>query len=59
MATILITGCGPCGSLIADTIEDYIALQLLDDKYHPGDILQVGAKHNELTYTTAVESVSA
>lgn len=48
-------GVRPLRRLIQDTIEDQIAVELLSEKYHPGDIVQVGAKKGELTYATATE----
>lgn len=52
-------GVRPMRRLIADTIEDHIALQLLDEKLQRGDIVHVGAKHGQLTYSAGVESLAA
>jgi ATP-dependent Clp protease ATP-binding subunit ClpC len=48
-------GVRPLRRLIQDTIEDHLALDLLDDKYLKGDIIQVATKHGELAYATANE----
>jgi ATP-dependent Clp protease ATP-binding subunit ClpC len=48
-------GVRPLRRLIQDTIEDHIALALLDEKYGKGDIVQVGAKNGKLTFTTTAE----
>jgi ATP-dependent Clp protease ATP-binding subunit ClpC len=48
-------GVRPLRRLIQDTIEDHLALDLLDDRYSRGDIIQVGAKNGELAYATATE----
>ncbi len=48
-------GVRPLRRLIQDTIEDQMAVELLDQHYQKGDIVQVGTKNNELTYTTATE----
>jgi ATP-dependent Clp protease ATP-binding subunit ClpC len=48
-------GVRPLRRLIQDTIEDHVALDLLDDKYLKGDIIQVATKHGELAYATANE----
>jgi len=48
-------GVRPMRRLIQDTIEDKVALDLLDDKYLKGDIIQVAAKNGELSYATANE----
>jgi ATP-dependent Clp protease ATP-binding subunit ClpC len=52
-------GVRPMRRLIADTIEDNIAHELLDDKYHRGDIVRVGVKHDELTYEAQTETAQA
>lgn len=49
-------GVRPMRRLLQDTIEDHIALELLDEKYHKGEIVQVGKKNSELTYTSANEA---
>ena len=50
-----LNGVRPLRRLIQDTIEDHLALYLLDDKYNRGDIVQVAAKDGELAYATAGE----
>ncbi len=49
-------GVRPMRRLIADTIEDNIAHELLDDKYHKGDILRVGVKNDQLSYEVKTEA---
>ena len=48
-------GVRPLRRLIQDTLEDHLAMQLLDEKYHKGDIIQVGTKNSQLTYATVQE----
>ncbi|MBP9761542.1 ATP-dependent Clp protease ATP-binding subunit, partial [Candidatus Saccharibacteria bacterium] len=48
-------GVRPLRRLIQDTIEDQIALEILDDSYATGDIISVGAKAGQLTYTSQTE----
>jgi ATP-dependent Clp protease ATP-binding subunit ClpC len=48
-------GVRPLRRLIQDEIEDHIATELLAEHYHKGDIVQVGVKSGELTYTTFSE----
>jgi ATP-dependent Clp protease ATP-binding subunit ClpC len=48
-------GVRPLRRLIQDTIEDHVALDLLEEKYGKGDIVQVAAKSGELSYATAAE----
>lgn len=48
-------GVRPLRRLIQDTIEDHIALRLLDSQYHKGNIVQVGAKGKELAYSSSNE----
>jgi ATP-dependent Clp protease ATP-binding subunit ClpC len=48
-------GVRPLRRLIQDTIEDQIALELLENKYHKGDIVQVGAKKDQLDYAIVNE----
>lgn len=48
-------GVRPLRRLIQDTIEDHVALDLLEDKFSKGDIVQVAAKSGELSYATANE----
>ncbi len=49
-------GVRPLRRIIQDTIEDHLALQLLDEKYEKGDIIQVAAKKGTLDYAIASES---
>ncbi len=49
-------GVRPLRRLIQDTLEDHIALQLLDEQYNTGDIVQVSTRKGELNYATAGES---
>ncbi|MGC1177397.1 MAG: ATP-dependent Clp protease ATP-binding subunit, partial [Candidatus Saccharimonadales bacterium] len=50
-------GVRPLRRLIQDTIEDRLALDVLDEKYEKGDIIQVASdrKNRELTYATSTE----
>jgi ATP-dependent Clp protease ATP-binding subunit ClpC len=48
-------GVRPLRRLIQDTIEDQVALDLLDEKYMKGDIIQVATKKGELAYATTNE----
>ncbi|TAH32525.1 ATP-dependent Clp protease ATP-binding subunit [Candidatus Saccharibacteria bacterium] len=48
-------GVRPLRRLIQDTIEDQMAVELLDNKYTKGDIVHVATKNDQLTYTTAAE----
>lgn len=48
-------GVRPLRRLIQDTIEDHMALDLLDNKYLKGDIVQIATKNGELAYQTANE----
>lgn len=48
-------GVRPLRRLIQDTIEDHMALEMLDEKYGKGDVVQVVAKHGKLEYATANE----
>jgi ATP-dependent Clp protease ATP-binding subunit ClpC len=48
-------GVRPLRRLIQDTIEDHLAIDLLDDKYSKGDIIQVASKNSTLTYATTTE----
>jgi len=48
-------GVRPLRRLLQDTIEDQMAVELLDQHYQKGDIVHVGLKDDELTYTTVVE----
>jgi ATP-dependent Clp protease ATP-binding subunit ClpC len=48
-------GVRPLRRLIQDTIEDQMAVELLEQGYQKGDIVHVSTKDNQLTYTTANE----
>lgn len=48
-------GVRPLRRLIQDTIEDHIALSLLDETYGKGDIIQVSTKNGELAFATSNE----
>ncbi len=48
-------GVRPLRRLIQDTIEDQMAVELLDNHYAKGDIVHVATKNDELVYTTANE----
>jgi ATP-dependent Clp protease ATP-binding subunit ClpC len=48
-------GVRPLRRLIQDTIEDHVALELLDEKYGKGDIIQVATKKGDLAYATSAE----
>ena len=48
-------GVRPLRRLIQDTIEDQLSLNLLDDKYTKGDIIQVASKKGALEYAVTNE----
>jgi len=48
-------GVRPLRRLLQDTIEDHIALKLLDDEYQTGHIVQVGSKGKALAYSASNE----
>ncbi len=48
-------GVRPMRRLLQDTIEDHIALELLDNHYAKGDIVEVEAKNKELVYNASNE----
>jgi ATP-dependent Clp protease ATP-binding subunit ClpC len=48
-------GVRPLRRLIQDTIEDHLALEVLDEKYGKGDIIQVASRNSNLTYATTSE----
>ncbi len=48
-------GVRPMRRLIQDELEDHIAAELLADNYQKGDILSIGVKKDQLTYTTVRE----
>ena len=48
-------GVRPLRRLIQDTIEDHMALEMLDEKYQKGDIVQVSTKDGALAYSISHE----
>jgi len=46
-------GVRPMRRLIQDEIEDHIATELLAEHYQTGDIINIGVKNGELTYTVS------
>lgn len=50
-----LNGVRPMRRLIQDTIEDQIALEVLDEKYQRGHVIQVSAKNKELVYSATNE----
>jgi ATP-dependent Clp protease ATP-binding subunit ClpC len=50
-----LNGVRPMRRLLQDTIEDDVAMGLLNDKYLKGDILEVGVKDSKLTYNAKHE----
>lgn len=48
-------GVRPLRRLIQDTVEDHIATELLNETYQKGDIINIGAQKDELTYSTISE----
>ena len=50
-----LNGVRPLRRLIQDTIEDHLAMFLLDDKYNKGEIVQVATKNGELAYAASGE----
>ncbi len=48
-------GVRPLRRLIQDTIEDYVAMELLKEKFTKGNILQISTKNKELEYQTVDE----
>lgn len=48
-------GVRPMRRLIQDTLEDHVAMELINNNYQKGDILKVGAKKRELEYSVATE----
>lgn len=51
-----LNGVRPLRRLLQDTIEDHIALEMLESSYGKGDIVQVGIKNKELSYSSAQEA---
>lgn len=58
-----LNGARPMRRLIQDTIEDHIALEVLEGDYGKGDVIKVSAKRDEMTYDvireTAVTTATA
>lgn len=50
-----LNGVRPLRRLIQDTIEDHLALRLLDDTYTRGEVVQVTVKNGELAYAASTE----
>ena len=50
-----LNGVRPMRRLLQDTIEDHIALSMLDRKYGKGDIVNVAVKNKSLSYALATE----
>ncbi len=50
-----LNGVRPLRRLIQDTIEDRMAMEVLDEHYSKGDIIQVATKNGELAYATQSE----
>ncbi len=50
-----LNGVRPLRRLIQDTIEDRMAVEVLDERYAKGDIIQVATKNGELAYATQNE----
>ncbi len=49
-------GARPMRRILQDTVEDYLALELLENKFHKGDIVKISApKGKELSYQVASE----
>jgi ATP-dependent Clp protease ATP-binding subunit ClpC len=48
-------GVRPLRRLMQDTIEDHMAMLLLDQKYEKGDVFQIAAKRDELVYEKVTE----
>jgi len=49
-------GVRPMRRLIEDTIEDHIAMELLEENYKKGDVIRISAKQNKLAYKPVRES---
>jgi ATP-dependent Clp protease ATP-binding subunit ClpC len=48
-------GVRPLRRLLQDTLEDHIALQLLENSYQTGDVVKVSVKDDELQYEVVTE----
>lgn len=51
-----LNGARPMRRLLQETLEDHIALQLLDGQYDKGDVVKVSAKKDELEYNVIRET---
>jgi len=51
-----LNGVRPLRRLLQDTIEDHIALKVLDSHYGKGDIVEVAVKNKELSYSAGQEA---
>ena len=49
-------GVRPLRRLIQDTIEDHLAVAMLEAKYSKGSVVQVSAKGGKLTYISSKEN---
>lgn len=49
-------GVRPMRRLLQDTIEDHVAMQLIEDKYQTGDIVKVAATKSQLAYSVVSET---
>ena len=52
-------GVRPMRRLLQDTVEDHLAVELLENRVNRGDILQVGYRNKELVYTITGENSTA
>jgi ATP-dependent Clp protease ATP-binding subunit ClpC len=50
-----LNGVRPMRRLIQDTIEDHIAFELLENKFQKGNVVQVGARRDDLAYSVVDE----
>ncbi len=50
-------GARPMRRFIQETLEDHIAVGLLEDTYNRGDVIKVGVKNDELVYSTENEKI--
>lgn len=51
-----LNGARPMRRLIQDTLEDHIAMELLEEKYTKGDIIRVSSKNKALVYDVITEA---
>ena len=49
-------GVRPLRRLIQDTVEDYLAVELLEGHFAKGTIVQISVKNGELTYAPTTEN---